>query len=218
MNRMIRIACCAFLSAALLFPAGCAMLDPGPPMTSVILPARMPQSSPGGKMPVQLLVARPSAEGATGSERIMALMNGYEVRALDSAKWAAPVPNIVQRQLVDALESTRRFAAVSWEESNVDEKYRLSTDIRRFYLRYDTAGAVPVADTAMIFTLVKTETGSIVARKFMHIEEPCDGNSLEAFVTAFSRAMTKTLEETSGWVAEQLEAQFAAPKEQPKRK
>lgn len=202
----------------LLLPAGCAMLDPGPPMTSVILPVQMPQFSQAGRMPVQLLVARPSAEGATGSERIMALMNGYEVRALDSAKWVAPIPNIVQRQLIDALESTRRFAAVSWEESNVDEKYRLSTDIRRFFLRYDTAGAAPVADTALVFTLVKTETGSIVARKFVRMEEPCDGNSLEAFVTAFSQAMTKTLAETSGWVVEQIEAQLAAPKEQQKRK
>lgn len=215
---MSRIRCCVFLSVFLFLSAGCAVLDPGPPMTSVILPVGMPPSSQTGRLPVQLLVARPSAEGSTGSERIMALMNGYEVRALDSAKWASPVPNMVQRQLVDALESTRRFAAVSWEESNVDEKYRLSTDIRRFFLRYDKAGAAPTADITMIFTLVKTATGTIVAREFVRIEEPCEGNSLELFVAAFSRGMTKALSKTTGWVVEQMEAQLAAPMEQQNRK
>ncbi|MCC8194075.1 MAG: ABC-type transport auxiliary lipoprotein family protein [Deltaproteobacteria bacterium] len=204
MNRKL---CIVLASLVFLLPAGCALLDPGPPMANVILPLQLPAGSQAERMPVQLLVARPSADGATNSDRIMALMNGYEIRALDSAKWVSPVPAIVQRQLVDALEASRRFAAVNWEESNVDDKYRLSTDIRRFFLRYDVSGSAPVADTAMVFSLVRSDTGKIVARRFVRVEEACQGNSLDAFVAAFSRAMTKTLAQTTEWVVQTLEAQ-----------
>ena len=207
MTRMLRLVLVCF---AFLFAAGCAVLDPGPPMTGVILPVEYPEASGAERLPLQLLVARPAADSGTGTDRIMALMNGYEVRALDSAKWVNPVPAIVQRQLIDALESSRRLAAVGWEESNIDEKYRLSTDIRRFYLRYDTADTPPVADTAIVFSLVRTDTGKIVARRIVRVEEQCGDNSLSAFVAAFGRAMTKTLAVTTEWVIAELEAQGAA--------
>ena len=215
---MIRKACCVFLSVLFLLPAGCALLDPGPPMASVILPVQVPVASQSDRLPVQLLVTRPAADGGTGTDRIMALMNGYEVRALDSAKWVSPVPMMVQRQLVDALEASRRLAAVSWEESNIDEKYRLSTDIRRFFLRYDTADKPPTADTTMVFSLVRTETGKILARKLIQMEEPCQDNTVQAFVAAFSQAMTKTLTQTTDWVVETLEMQLATDAAPAKQK
>lgn len=206
---MIRNACIVLLGVFFLLPAGCAVLDPGPPMTNVILPVRYPELAPGERMPIQLLVARPAADSSTSSDRILALMNGYEVRALDSAKWVGTIPSIVQRKLVDALEASRRFAAVGWEETNFDEKYRLSTDIRQFYLRYDEAGKAPVVDMAFVYSLVKTDTGKIIARKLVQVEVPCTGNSLEAFVTAFGRAMTETLAVSVDWVVAQLEARQA---------
>lgn len=193
----------------LLLPGCAALFDPGPPMVNVILPVQLPRASGEGRMPLQLLVARPAADESTRTDRIMALMNGFEVRALDVAKWVSPVPQMVQTRLVDSLESTRRFAAVGWEESNLDAKYRLGTDIRRFYLRYEGNGGPPVADIAMVFTLVSPETGTVLARKLTRVEERCAGNSLREFVDAFSAGMTKVLDEASGWVVECLEAEQA---------
>jgi cholesterol transport system auxiliary component len=207
---MIRKACLAFLGLVLLCPAGCALLDPGPPMANVILPVQLPRPSQAGRLPVQLLVATPAVDGATGSDRIMALMNGYEVRALDSAKWVSPISTIVQRQLVDALESTRRLAAVSWEESSLDPEFWLSTDIRRFFLRYDNGNSAPVADACMVFSMVRSDSGKIAARRLIQVEEPCRDNTVSAFVAAFSRAMTTILAQTSEWVADVLEAELAA--------
>lgn len=208
---MIRRAFHIFLfSLLLLCPAGCALLDPGPPMTSVILPTQLPQPSQDGRLPAQLLVTRPVVDGTPSSDRILALVNGYEVRALDSAKWATPIQAIVQRQLVDALESTRRLAGVGWEESSLDHKYRLSTDIRRFFLRYEHENAAPVADTAMVFSLVRSDTGKVIVRRLIRIEEPCQDNTLSSFVAAFSQAMTKTLAQMAEWVVDSLEADLAA--------
>lgn len=216
---MIRIIRCVFLGVCLLMPAGCAgMFDPGPPMTNVILPSEMPAFSEAGRLPVHLRVGRPAADSSTDTDRIMALMNGYEVRALDSAKWVSPVPVMLQRQIVDALEASRRFAAVGGDGGGTADKFRLASDIRRFFLRYDDSRQFPVVDLAIVFSLTKTETGSIIARRFVRIEEPCTGNSLDAFVAAFSRAMTQTLAITAKWTAEQLEAQLAAPPKKQSRK
>ncbi len=191
-----------------LFLSGCAgLLDPGPPISNVILPAQMPAPSSAGRLPVQILVTRPAADAATGTDRIMALMNGFEIKALDSAKWVDPVPQIIQRQVVDSLESTRRFAAVDWEASNLDAKFRLATDLRRFYLRYDSPGKAPTADVLMVFALINPDTGAILARRLARVEEQCGGNSLKDFVAAFSEAMTKVLAETSQWVIEVVESQ-----------
>ena len=197
------------LGVLLLLPGCAGLFDPGPPMASVILPVKMPEPSTRGRMPLQLLVARPAADESNRTDRIMALMNGFEVRALDTAKWVSPVPQMVQRQLVDSLESTRRFAAVGWEESNLDARFRLGTDIRRFYLRYDANNAAPVADIVMVFTLVNPETGKVAARKLVRVEEQCAGNSVKEFVDAFGRGMTGVLATASQWTAESLDAELA---------
>ncbi len=214
MSRIPRIAAVIVLC---LLPLGCAglLFDPGPPLAEVILPVRLPQPSTAGRLPVQLLVSRPATDPATGTDRIMALMNGFEIKALDSARWAGPVPQMVQRQLVDALESTRRLAAVGWEESNLDARFRLGTDIRRFYLRYDSPDKPPVVDVLIVFALVDPETGKFVARRLVRVEEQCADNSLKAFVDGFSQAMTRVYAETSSWVIGQLETAVAGGAAKP---
>ena len=203
---MIQIVRLGLVAIFCVLPLGCASLfDPGPPAANVIMPVQLPEPAQAERLPIQLLVSRPATEAAMSTDRIMALMNGYEVRALDEAKWASPVPLIVQRQLVDALESSRRLAAVGWEESSLDTKYRLSTDIRRFFLRYDSPGSNPTVDIALVFALIDTESGKILARRLVRVEEQCEGNTVRDFVTTFSLAMSKALAQTCVWTVEQLE-------------
>lgn len=208
---MKRILCCGLLLLSLVTSAGCAQLfDPGPPMATVLLPAKLPEPAAVRKVPVSLLVTRPAADSATDTDRIMALMDGYEVRALDSAKWVASIPVLLQRQIVDAMEASRALEAIGWEDSSLAVRYRLSSDLRRFFLRYDAGSAVPVADIAIVFSLVEVESGKIVARKYVHSEEVCEGNSVEYFVAAFSRAVSRMLAETVAWTLETLQEHVAA--------
>lgn len=189
-----------WLCLALPALSGCALLNPGPPVAQVILPVRHTIPKDATRMPAQLLVAQPVTDGATGTDRILALMDGYEIRALDSAKWASPVPWMVQRLLIDAIESTRGFEGVGWEESLAGAGIRLQTDIRRFYLRYDAQSALPVADLAFVFTLVDTKTGKVFARTLLTAEQPCAGSDVREFVAAYSIGMTKILDQCGEWV------------------
>ncbi|CAK7030460.1 MAG: hypothetical protein DELT_02764 [Desulfovibrio sp.] len=205
MNSITRFLLCLALTAPLALPlAGCALLDPGPPMAQVILPVQMPVAAQANRMPVQILVAHPVTDAATGTDRILALMHGFEIKALDSAKWASPIPWIVQRLLIDSLESSLRFGAVGWEESSMDASIRLSTDLRRFFLRYD-GGEYPVADVALILTLTDMTTSKVFARTIITGEQRCAGNNVKEFVAAFSSVMAKVLSESNEWTARKVE-------------
>jgi len=213
---MIRSVCIFSASLVFLLSAGCSVLNPGPAATNVLLPVNIAVAPQSNRLPVQLLVTRPVTNGATETDRIMALMNGYEIRALDSARWVSPIPVLVQRYLVDALDASRRFAEVNWEGSNTEDNYRVSTDIRRFFLRYDAPGIPPVVDVSIVFSLIRSDSGKVVARTHMQMEEPCRENTLEAFVNAFGRIMTETLSQTVDWVVKNMEAQ--PEKQKAKRK
>lgn len=196
----------AVVCASVLVLSGCAgLLDPGPPMSQVILPVRIDIAEKSDRMPVQVLVAHPVADAATGTDRIMALMNGYEVRALDTAKWVAPVPWLVQRLLIDSLEASRRLQAVGWEESSLDAKIRLTTDIRRFYLRYDAPDRNPVVDINLVFSLVDMDTMKIISRRVIAVEQQCAGNTVQEFVATFSVCMTRALAQANEWIVGTLE-------------
>ena len=190
--------------------SGCAVLDPGPPMAQVILPVRLQVAEISDRIPIQLIVSLPVADGATGSDRIMALMNGFEVRALDTAKWVSPAPLMVQRLLIDSLEATRRIEAVGLEESGMDAKVRLAADLRRFFLRYDSPDAPPTAEIVLIFSLSDLTTGKAFARKMIKVDQPCTANTLQEFVAAFSVGMSRVLSQSNEWVVAHLEAYLAS--------
>lgn len=207
MKKLIRILLCVVFAVSL---GGCALLDPGPPMRQVILPVQMPPAQEANRMPVQVLVAHPVTDSAARTDRILALMNGYEIKALDSAKWASPIPWIVQRLLIDSLESTRRFAAVGWEESSMESSIRLSTDLRRFYLRYEEGDPVPTVDVTLILTLTDLATSKVFARTIISAERRCAGNNIQEFVAAFSSAMTKVLEQSNEWAVRMVDEHLRA--------
>lgn len=197
MKRLARIPLSLVLALLL---GGCAMLDPGPPVPRILLPVRTETAKEADRMPVQLLVSHPVTDTALQSDRILALMNGYEIRAFDSARWAASISWMVQRLLVDSLEDTRRFAAVGSEESIMDGSIRLSTEVRRFYLRYEDGEPAPTADIAIILTLADPHARATFARAVFSARERCAGNSLHDFVAAFATAMSRILEESNEWV------------------
>lgn len=189
---------------------GCAVLDPGPPLTQVILPVRHTVAEKTDRLPARILVSQPVTDSATSTDRILALKDGYEVFALSSAKWVSSVPWMVQRLVIDALEARRRFDSAGWEESIFNANIRLQTDIRRFYLRYAVADSPPAVDIVFVFTLVDMQSGDTFARTLVAVEQTCAANNLKEFVAAYSIAMNKALDQCGSWVVANVEKRFAA--------
>lgn len=198
MNAPFRIAV-LFLSLVVL-AGGCAVLTPGPPADLVVMPLRAPTPQAGERLPEQLIVGLPSADPAVDTNRILALMRGYELKALDSTRWASPVPWMVQQAIIDSLEGTGRFRVVAREVSAIDATLRLSLDLRRFYLVYAEGESVPSAEVMLALTLVDLRTGRVFAHTTISGGARCAGNSVKDFVAAFSAAMNGTLDKMDAWV------------------
>lgn len=218
MKRFFATSITAMACVFLVGLSGCAVLNPGPPPAQVILPVQHRVAEQADRMNVRVLVLLPVADRATGTDRILALFNGYEVRALDQARWASPAPWIVQRLLIDALEASRRLDTVGWEESLLNADIRVQTDIRRFFLRYAEPGLPPTADLMFSLSLVDLKTGNTIGRKVVAAEQQCTGNSLSEFVAAYSLGMAKVLDQSREWILARIEEHLAgqSPREQQK--
>lgn len=204
-SRLFRFAQCAALVACAGFLAACgALLDPGPPMRQMYLPAKAAEAAPAQPLPVQILVAQPLSISGSGVDRIMALMNGYEVKALDSAKWVESIPILLQRLMLHTLDDSGWFAAVSREESSQDSQVRLVTEIQNFYLVYGENERIPTAEVSLVFSLIDMKTGKLISRTHSKHATVCKENSEEAFVAAFSQGVSASLTEMRDWTRETL--------------
>ncbi len=194
------------LFLCLLLPGCGKILDPGPPITQVLLVARMPPKSQGPVAPLQLVVAQPTAGNDLAGERIAGLMHGYEVRYLDSAKWSAAVPDMVQRLLVDSLESTGGLAGVGTDDWGLDPQIRLNCDIKRFYLRYGEPGIAPTAEVSLRLRLTDLRSGKALGNTSIETTQQSAGESPQELVAAFSIAVSKALSRNSEWTLATLAA------------
>ncbi len=191
---------------ALLLPGCGKILDPGAPITQVLLAARMPAPAQGKALPYQLVVSQPVAGSDIAGDRIAGLMHGYEVRYLDSAKWSARVPDMLQRLLVDSLEAANVLAGVGTDESGLDPQIRLSTDITRFYLLYGQPGKPPVAEVSFRARLTDLRSGTALGNTFVEAAQPSAGETPQELIAAFSMAVSRALAKNSEWVAATLSA------------
>ena len=192
------------LGVFLLIPtlAGCGkFLDPGPPLPQVLLNPELPGPATDTAMPLQVLVTRPEAGSDINTDRIAALFDGLKVKYLTSARWASPAPGMLQRLMVDSLESSKCFSGVGDEASGLTSQLRLSMDIKRFYLRYD-AGAKPVVDIAVTLRLVNLQTGSSLGFTRIETTQAAQSEDLRDLIDAFNAATGRVLKQSSAWVLE----------------
>ncbi len=185
---------------------GCAkILDPGPPISRVLLSPELPKSSAAsGVLPQQVLVARPTVADDLNTDRIAALFNGLEIKYLSKARWTASVPAMVQRLMIESLESTNRLAGVGDEGSGLSSQLRLSTDIKRFYLRYDNASQ-PVAEVMVTLRLVDMKTGASLGFTSLQARENAKSEDIKDLTFAFDAAASRVLAQSSAWVLEKAQ-------------
>jgi cholesterol transport system auxiliary component len=199
--RFLCLACCLALGSSL---AGCAVLDPGPPAARILLDPELPAPGTAAPLPLQIAVVEPSADDILATDRIAAVFNGFEVRYVAGARWAAPVPRLLQRFLIDALEHTGRFAGVGDGGGGMRSDIRLLCDIRRFGLRY-RGGEPPVAEVSLLLRLMEVKTGRILATLPLSGQERITTDDLGHQVLAFTAIMGELLARSGAWAVETLE-------------
>lgn len=201
-NTITHRSICIFCFVVLLSGGGCSLLDVPPPLSQVLLapvPPPRPETA-GPSTGMQLVVAEPVADGVASSDRISAVFNGYEVRFLAGVRWTAPAPRLLQRLFVESLYGSGLFAGVGEAGGAMRSDLRLSTDVRRFGLRYREA-KTPVVEAAFTFRLVDARSGSVLGTLSLRDEENTAEDSVSHYMLAFNTMMSRVLGALNAWTA-----------------
>lgn len=194
-----RLTAAALLACTLFFTACGALFDPGPPPARLQLNPAMPAKTAAAPVNKQLTVATPLAGRDIDSDRIALVFHGREVRALADANWTAPVPYMLQRDLIAAFEASGVLLGVGDESAGIASDARLLSDIRQFSLLYAEEGGVPAAVFEATFRLMSLSTGRIMGVHEVNVRVPAGGKDNAALVNAMESALGKGLRDVVAW-------------------
>lgn len=194
------------LCGLLLLSACAAMLDPGPPPARLQLVPSMPAQRMAPPLNKQLTVAAPAAGREIDTDNIALIFNDREVRYLSGARWTSTVPFLVQRNLIEALESANILRGVGNESAGMASDVRLLTDIKQFGLRYAGKETAPNAVFDATFRLLSLSNGKILSTRTVEVTVPAGGKENAALARAVETAFSKALAETVDWVAGEMRA------------
>ena len=187
------------LIGALGLIAGCGIL---PKQSSVSLYRPEPviaNDATWSRVDWQLRIARPYADAAHDSERILVRPQAGELQVYKGAAWTQPAPDIVHDTLLRAFADSGRFAGISRRGESVAPRYELLLDLRRFESDYD-GGAAPAARIELGARLVRVEDQSIVASRVFIANVPAGDTAVASVNHAFERGLGEMSSQMIGWV------------------
>lgn len=192
----------------LLMPLGLASclpkLDPGPAPDRLLLKPAMPGEMPGRPSAKQLIVSTPTVASDIDNDRIALVYNGREVRYLSGARWSGTLVTLMQRLIIEAVESTKSLAGVGDEVSGIAADARLVSDIKQFSLEYAAEGAAPVARFSATFRLMDLSRAKVMGTREIDVSVPAPGRENAMMARALESALEKGLAELSAWVVENM--------------
>jgi cholesterol transport system auxiliary component len=191
----------AFASVTLLAGCGNLLQSDSPLPETYRLESTSSAAIAGSATALGLTVVRPRAPAALDTDRIAVLDAGSRFDYYTGVRWAEPAPQMLQQNLVDALERSGRFAAVFAAPARVPAELMLDVELRRFEVDA-SAGGAPVVHVLVQASLVD-------ARRMLRVDSftseaavPADGNRRAAIITAFDRASAEVVSDVVKRVSE----------------
>lgn len=186
------------LAAVLLPLAGCGVLPKREPI-ALYRPEAVVATDPAWPQANwQLRIARPYADDAHDSARILVRPQPGELQVYKGAAWTQPAPDLVLDTLLRAFGDSGRVAGVGRRGEGVGADYELLLDLRRFEADY-TDGTMPTARIALGARLVRNDDDRVVASRVFEADAPADGTAVTAVDRAFAQGLGTVTTQLIGW-------------------
>jgi ABC-type uncharacterized transport system auxiliary subunit len=147
-----------------------------------------------------LLVETPRAIAPLDGAAISVLRSDGEFQVLPGARWAAPLPVLLQDLLARQLEHDCRSMAISQTARAHQLPLRLSSELRAFGL-VERAGSL-TARVTLSASLVCAADASVLAARQFSVELAADGSNANS-ISALRGAAATLAEQSSQWLSEQ---------------
>ena len=156
-----------------------------------------------------LVIAKPTAPRTLDSPRIAVRTSPNEMEVYRGVSWALPAPDMLQGEVLRALEDSGRIPAIARSDAGIRSNYRLLMDLRRF--ESDYAGqSVPSASVEVSVLLLSTQDQRVAASHVFQHRQSATGTSVPEVVAAFEQAMAVVVRDIAGWTLIQGQADVAS--------
>jgi len=143
-----------------------------------------------------LQVARPLAAPGLDTDGIALQRDGQRLDYYAASRWAAPLPEIVQSQAIEALRASGKFRSVQPEGAAFAADLVLQLEIRRCQADYVADGA-PTVHVQLLATLGRRADRNVLATVSAAGTAPASENRMQSVVAAFQAALGAALGELS---------------------
>ena len=147
-----------------------------------------------------LQVARPLAAPGLDTDGIALQRDGQRLDYYAASRWAAPLPEIVQSQAIEALRASGKFHSVQPEGAAFAADLVLQLEIRRCQAEYSADGP-PTVQVQLLATLGRRADRSVLATVSAAGTAPASENRMQPVVAAFQAALGTALGELSAGLA-----------------
>ena len=151
-------------------------------------------------------VAEFSAPAALDTTRIAQQSTPNEIAYYADARWADRAPRMIQMLMVETLENSGRFNAVSPQGAGLRVDYELMGDIRQFAAVPSTNGGTSEVRVDLLARLVKKDERNILASSRFSARAPVEGSGIVPIVRAYDAALRGVLDGMADWAAQQAAA------------
>jgi cholesterol transport system auxiliary component len=156
-----------------------------------------------------VLVQRPEAGPGLNSDRIALLRSEQRFDFYAASRWAAPVPDLLEGVMLDALRGSGSFAAVFDDAAPFAPSYNLRCALRRFEADYTSGNSksdaqVPTVRVALDCTLGRRRDRELLATFTVQGSSAAREDRLNSVVAAFEAATATAMSELTRAVADAL--------------
>ena len=215
-------AAAALLLASTLSLTGCGGLFESKlnaPQTYVLrLPPAASVNAAGAQPLGSVLVQRPETSPGLNSDLIALLRSDRRFDYFSATRWAAPLPDVAESVIVDALRGTGAFTAVMDDTSPFAPNYNLRVTLRRFEADYTAGeGVAPTVHVILDCTLGRHRDralmGSFTAQGSVRASEDRITAVVAAFEEATATAMAELTRATTSALSSDQKASDQKPSE-----
>jgi phospholipid/cholesterol/gamma-HCH transport system substrate-binding protein len=142
----------------------------------------------------QLAVPEPAALMSLSTDKILVAKNGSDGDTIDNAQWSDSIPVLVQAKLIETLENSRYFEAVSRPVDGFEADQQLLTELRT--LRMETS-PTPNAHVAVSAKLMGN--GRVIAARVFEASVPVSTLDAVSAVAGLNQAFGEVLQQIVVW-------------------
>jgi cholesterol transport system auxiliary component len=203
MMKMARLCSAALVACVTCVASGCADFHSKQAAIQVytLQPSFSAAAAGATAATATLQVARPLAAPGLDTDGIALQRDGQRLDYYAASRWAAPLPEIVQSQAIEALRASGKFRSVQPEGAAFAADLLLQLEIRRGQAEYVGADGPPTVQVQLLATLGRRADRSVLATVSATGTAPASENRMQSVVAAFQAALGTALGELSAGLA-----------------